>query len=344
MKSDNNVAKILGSPAWGSFRNLWGILIAVVVMCIFFSIMEPNFYTVTNFLTILRNSSINAMIAFGMTLVILMGGIDLSVPGTMASAGMVSTLVLRYQEQRTGPDPALFSDSQTFFMVTVSISAGLGVGILIGFFNGFFSSKFKIAPFIVTLAVSYITKGIALLSTRGTVVSVRVEAYNKMGTMMIGGIIPIQIVFMLGVFAILFICLNKTKYGRRVYAIGGNEQSARYSGIAVGRIKISSFMILGLLAAFGGIITCARMNSGQPTIGSNSELDAIAASILGGTSFTGGIGTLTGTMIGAIILYLIQNGLNLLSVDQFWQPVAKGIVILVAVYIDVQKYKQKQRA
>lgn len=338
----NNTNGIKSSSLYLSFKNLLGVLLSLAVMCVFISIIEPNFSTVDNLLIILRNSSVNAMIAFGMTFVILMGGIDLSVPGVMASAGMLSTLLLKNLAANIGPDPSLFTSSQTFGIVAVSILAGVALGAGIGFFNGTFSTKFKIAPFIVTLATAYITKGFALFLTKGSVVTVTVQQYNDFGNGMVGGVIPVQIVYMVIVFVIMFIVLNKTKYGRKVYAIGGNEQAARYSGIRVDRIKISSYTILGILGAFGGILTCARLNSGQPTIGTNGELDAIAATILGGTSFTGGVGTLTGTLIGAIMLYVIQNGLNLMGVDQFWQPMAKGTIILIAVYIDMLKYRKNK--
>ncbi|MDR1507305.1 MAG: ABC transporter permease [Treponema sp.] len=312
-------------------------------MCLIVAIIEPKFATMGNTLIILRNASVNAMIAFGMTFVILMGGIDLSVPGVMASAGMISTGVLQLLTGKSNLDPGNLGGVHAAGIIFVAIMAGLLVGLAVGFFNGFFSTKFKIAPFIVTLGTNYITGGVALLLTKGSVIAVRTPQFILMGTTLAGGVVPVQIVYLLIIFLVMFVILNNTKYGRRIFAIGGNEQAARYSGISADRIKISSFMILGVLAAFGGIITCARLQSGQPKIGTNAELDAIAAAILGGTSFTGGIGTLTGTLIGAIMLYVIQNGLNLMAVSQYWQPVAKGAVILIAVYVDVLKYTRRRK-
>lgn len=323
-----------------SIKDKLPILAALVIICIFVGLIEKNFATFDNAIIILRNSSINAIIAFGMTFVILMGGIDLSIPGVMASSGILSSYLLKTMVDNSLLKAETLSSSQIFFFVSISIIAGVALGVIFGLIGGTFSTKLKIAPFIVTLGLAYITRGIALLLTRGAVVSITVQAFNEFGNGILFGFLPTQIFYMLIIFVIMFVVLNKTKYGKHIYAIGGNEQTARYSGIPVDKIKISSYVIVGGLSAFGGILVTARLNSGQPTIGQNSELDAIAAVILGGTSFSGGIGTLGGTLIGAIILYVIQNGLNLLGVDQFWQPIAKGIVILIAVVIDRLKNNQ----
>ena len=295
-----------------------GVLIGLVGLFIFLSISTNTFLTPDNLIVVLRQVSINAMLAFGMTYVILMGDIDLSVGMVMAFSGIITTVALT-----RGNVP-----------LPMAVALGLSGGALIGIINGLIVSKLKLPSFIVTLSMSYIAKGFAYIISDGMPVSVDDPNFYAIGNGYLGPI-PYPVIYMIVVFVVLSFVLYRLKFGRKVYAIGGNLEAAKYSGINVARVKIISFLVLGMLAALGGIVQCARLFSGQPTIGVNAELDAIAAVILGGTSFSGGVGTLFGSLIGALLIGIINNGLNLLGVSSFWQNVAKGAVILLAVYIDV---------
>ena len=301
-------------------RMYLGVLIGLVGLFVFLSITTDTFLTPDNLIVVLRQVSINAMLAFGMTYVILMGDIDLSVGMVMAFSGIITTVALTRGEV---PLP-------------LAVTLGLGGGALVGIINGLIVSKLKLPSFIVTLSLSYIAKGFAYIISNGMPVSVENPSFYAIGNGYLGPI-PYPVIYMIVVFSVLSFVLYRLKFGRKVYAIGGNLEAAKYSGINVSRIKIISFLILGMLAALGGIVQCARLFSGQPTIGVNAELDAIAAVILGGTSFSGGVGTLFGSLIGALLIGIINNGLNLLGVSSFWQNVAKGSVILLAVYIDVMR-------
>ena len=216
------------------------------------------------------------------------------------------------------------------------------MGLAIGILNGIIVTKMKLAPFIVTLAMSYIARGFTYIVTGAKPVYMESEVFNEIGNGFLGPI-PLPIIYMIIVFLILFFILNRTKFGRHVYAIGGNEEAARFSGINIDKIRVITYAMVGVLSSMVGVIMCSKLYSGQPTIGMNAELDAIAAVILGGTSFMGGIGTLGGTLIGALVIGVINNGLNLLGVNSFWQSVAKGLIIILAVYIDVLKNRKKRK-
>jgi ribose transport system permease protein len=319
--SDLNIFEVL----WQFLKNNLGILAGLLVMCIGLSISTSTFLTTDNLILVLRQVSINAMVAFGMTYIIILGGIDLSVGGVMAMSGIITTLML-----------ARFN-----LPLPISIIIGLLSGMVVGLTNGIIIVKGKMPPFIVTLSIAYIARGLAYIFSNGKPISVQEPLFNVIGNGYIGPI-PYPIIYMIVALLILAFILYRTKFGRHLYAIGGNTEAAKFSGINVNKVQIISYTIIGFLAALGGIVLSARLYSGQPTIGVNGELDAIAAVILGGTSFSGGIGTLGGTLIGAVVIGIINNGLNLLGVNSFWQLVAKGVVILIAVYIDMLKKNRKQ--
>lgn len=313
---------------WRSFPvvqyvvNHLGILIGFIVLCLFFAVSTDTFLTGSNILTVLRQISINAIIAFGMTLVILIRGIDLSVGSIVAVTG---TLTVGLLVQGFGLPAALL--------------AGVLSGAVFGFLNGFITAKGKIPSFIVTLAMMTIARGIAYIYTDGR--PLRYDdspVFNAIGNGYVGPI-PVPIVIMLICLAAISILLNRTKFGRHVYAVGGNPEAAKFSGIPIKKIEIVVFTISGVLSALSGIILAARLNSGQPIAGQGFELDAIAAVVLGGTSFAGGIGRVGGTMIGALIIGVLSNGLNLLHVSFYYQLLIKGIVIIAAVYFDMMKKK-----
>jgi ribose transport system permease protein len=298
-----------------------GSTIGLVLIIVIVSALSSDFLTVNNLLNVLRQVSINALIAFGMTFVILTGGIDLSVGSMLAlSSAMVAQLMAK------GVDfvPALL--------------IGVIGGAIMGAFNGLMITKGKVAPFIATLASLTIFRGFTLVFTNGSPIT---GMNNDLSFQMFGkGYLfgfPIPVVTMLVVFAILLFVLRKTVFGRQTYAIGGNEEASILAGIKVDRVKVAIYSISGALSALAGIILISRLNSADPNAGASYELDAIAAVVLGGTSLSGGKGSILGTLIGALIIGVLNNGLNLLNVSPFYQLVVKGFVILLAVLIDRKK-------
>ncbi|PAD17165.1 ribose ABC transporter permease [Shouchella clausii] len=298
-----------------------GPFIGLFLIILIISILNPGFLSAPNLLNVLRQVSINALIAFGMTFVILTGGIDLSVGAILAFSGAVTATLLS-----SGMDPIL------------AILIGLLVGAALGAINGIIIAKGKVAPFIATLATMTIYRGATLMFTDGRPVSNLGD--STLFQMLGGGYffgIPMPAITMMISFVILYLILKKTTFGRRVYAVGGNEEASILSGIKVDRIKIYVYSLTGFLAAIAGVILTSRLNSAQPTAGTMYELDAIAAVVLGGTSLTGGKGWIVGTLIGALIIGVLNNGLNLLGVSSFFQQMVKGSVILLAVLLDRRK-------
>ena len=285
------------------------------------TILNPDFLSVSNLLNVLRQVSINAIIAFGMTFVILTGGIDLSVGSILALTGAVTAGMMA-----GGTDPIL------------AMLLGLILGALLGAVNGVLIAKGNVAPFIATLATMTIYRGLTLVYTEGRPISGFGDSltFQMLGKGYFLGI-PVPVVTMLISFGILYFILKKTTFGRRVYAVGGNEEASKLSGIKTGRIKIYVYSLTGFLSALAALILTSRLNSAQPTAGQMFELDAIAAVVLGGTSLTGGRGWIVGTLIGALIIGVLNNGLNLIGVSSFFQQVVKGLVILFAVLIDRKK-------
>lgn len=297
-----------------------GPLIGLCIIILILIIASPNFLTLTNILNVFRQVSINALIAFGMTFVILTGGIDLSVGATLALSGALTAGMLG-----AGFDPV------------TAVILGLGAGAAMGAVNGVLITKTNIAPFIATLATMTIYRGLALVYTDGRPIT----GFNSEFFTMIGGGylfgVPVPVIIMLVLFAALYFILRKTTFGRNVYAIGGNEEASRLSGIKTGRFKIYVYTLTGLLSALAGIILTSRLNSAQANAGTGYELDAIAAVVLGGTSLSGGRGWIVGTLVGALIIGVLNNGLNLMGVSSFYQQVVKGLVILLAVLLDRKK-------
>lgn len=304
-----------------SFLQKIGPFIGLLLIITVISILNPNFLTINNIFNVLRQVSINALIAFGMTFVILTGGIDLSVGSILALTGAVTAGLLA-----GGMDPIL------------AMSLGLLLGAILGAINGIIIAKGKVAPFIATLATMTIYRGLTLVYTEGKPISGLGDSlsFQLLGKGYFFGI-PVPIVTMVLSFGVLYFILKKTTFGRRVYAVGGNEEASKLSGINVDRIKIYVYSLTGALAALSALILTSRLNSAQPTAGTMFELDAIAAVVLGGTSLTGGRGWIVGTVIGALIIGVLNNGLNLIGVSSFFQQVVKGAVILIAVLLDRKK-------
>lgn len=298
-------------------KNL-GILVGLVVLMAVVSLLSDKFLKPSNMWNILRQISTNALLAFGMTFVILIGGIDLSVGPILAFSGVATAYML----------------STLNMPIWLAILASLVLCTLVGVFNGVIITTTGIAPFVVTLSVQQIFRGFAMLLAGGCPIRITNQAFIKIGTSYLGPV-AYPIIYMVIIMILCFILLNKTKFGRYIYAIGGNKNAAKFAGIKTERIEIIVYALSSFLAAVAGIVLAARMTAGVPATGEGYECDAIAAVVLGGASFTGGIGTIGGTLIGAIVIGVINNGLNMLNVDSFWQYVAKGIVILLAVMVDV---------
>lgn len=301
------------------FRSVgqYGIFLAFVIICLGLALSTPKFFTLSNLMIIGTQVSINALLAFGVTFVIITGGIDLSLGSMVAVTGVLA---------------ATFAHPDTY-PVIVPVFAGLAGGLILGAFNGMVITKSKVPPFIVTLGTMTIGRGLALILSKGRPISNLSDDFNFIGGGNIFGI-PFPIIILILAFAGCSVILNKTILGRYMYAVGGNEPAARASGIRVNHVKMWVYTICGLLSAMGGILLTSRITTGQPNAGAGFELDAIAAAIIGGTSTSGGTGTMTGTLIGALLIGVISNSLDLLNVTSYYQQVVMGAIIIGAVVLD----------
>ena len=307
------------------FKENMGTLIGLLAMCVILSLTTNGvFYSQRNLVNVLRQVSSNACLAFGMTFAIITGGIDLSVGSILALSGTLSAGFIAFNNMP----------------VAQAVILAIVIGTALGLFNGFVIAKTTIPPFIVTLAMMQIARGAAYIYSNGQPIRAMFPDYQIIGTGWLGPI-PYPVIYMIVFLIVCVILLSKTRFGRHVYAVGGNDKAAIFSGVNVARTKILVYTMSGFLAAFTGVVLCARMASGQPTAGQSFEMDAIAATVLGGTSMSGGVGKIGSTMIGVLIIGVLNNGLNLLGLNSFWQQIAKGIVILLAVYVDMLKKRRK---
>lgn len=294
-------------------------VIALIILMAVITIINSNFLTANNLLNLLLQVTSNALIAFGMTFVILTGGIDLSVGSILALSSALTAGLLG-----------------SGMPVTLAILISLILGCILGMMNGLLISYGKLAPFIVTLATMTIFRGATLVYTNGNPITKELSdtfLFQFLGQGYIVGI-PFPVIIMFIVFIVLYVLLHKTAFGKSVYAIGGNEKAAYISGVKLNKVKIIIYSISGIMASISGLIITSRLSSAQPTAGASYEMDAIAAVVLGGTSLSGGKGRILGTLIGALIIGVLNNGLNIIGVSAFWQQVVKGVVILIAVLID----------
>lgn len=306
--------------SWARLRpNLlgrYGLLWALGLLVLALSLLSPYFLTPANLLNVLRQVSINAILALGMTVVIVKGGIDLSVGSLLALAGALAAGL-----SLSGLPPAL------------AMGAGIGVAVALGALQGLLVAYAGLPPFIVTLAGLTVFRGLTLVYTDGRPITGLPEAFLFLGNGTLLGL-PVPVAIM-GVFLLLtHLLLGQTSWGRYLYAIGGNEEAARLSGVPVARIKVFAYAYSGLAAGLAALVLTGRLNSAQPTAGTGFELDAIAAAVVGGTSLAGGRGTAWGTFLGALIIGVLNNGMNLLNVSSFYQLIAKGVVIVLALLVD----------
>ena len=294
-------------------------VIALIILMAVITIINSNFLTANTLLNLLLQVTSNALIAFGMTFVILTGGIDLSVGSILALSSALTAGLLG-----------------SGMPVTLAILISLILGCILGMMNGLLISYGKLAPFIVTLATMTIFRGATLVYTNGNPITKGLSdtfLFQFLGQGYIVGI-PFPVIIMFIVFIVLYVLLHKTAFVKYVYAIGGNEKAAYISGVKLNKVKIIIYSISGIMASISGLIITSRLSSAQPTAGASYEMDAIAAVVLGGTSLSGGKGRILGTLIGALIIGVLNNGLNIIGVSAFWQQVVKGVVILIAVLID----------
>jgi ribose/xylose/arabinose/galactoside ABC-type transport system permease subunit len=300
-------------------RNLlkkYGLLIAFLILSIVFSLTSPVFITEQNILNILNQVSINAILAIGVTFVIIIGGIDLGLGSYVALTGCLAALLAQSSEG-----------------ILLPITVGIMAGLVIGCINGLIITKGKLAAFIVTLGMMTIARGGALVISGGRPISNLSASFNHIaGGTILGIQIPILIVLV--ILFLSYFTLKKTVFGRYVYAVGGNAEAARASGININKIKMYVYILCGGLAGLAGIIQASRITTGQPSIGVGYELDAIAAAVIGGTSLSGGSGKIMGTIIGALIIGVINNGLDLLNVPSYFQQIIKGLIIIGALLLD----------
>ena len=294
-------------------KNNIGILAGLVILCIGLSLLTDKFATATNFFNIVKQITINLYLACGMTFVILLGGIDLSVGSVIAVAGCVSAGMATWNG----------------LPVPVAILIGIVCGVLIACLNALIVSRTTIPAFITTLATMNIGRGIARVYTDNQTISVLQPSYTFLGTGKIFGI-PVQLFMIIAIILLCSFILNRTQLGKHIYAVGGNKTAAEYSGINTKRVTFFVFVFSGLLAAIAGILTCGRTFSATISMGQSAEMDAIAAVVL----MSGGKGRISGTVIGVLIIGVLNNGMNLLGIDSSWQYIVQGIVILIAVYID----------
>ena len=324
--------KFMNTKSLNAYFVKFQSLIALFLLCLIISVLSDKFLTMTNGWNVMRQISVNICISTGMTLIVLTAGIDLSVGAVLALSGAMAAGLLK--NGIAIPSQNLYIGFTLLGAILVGMTTGAGLGV----FNGWAITKFNLPPFVVTLAMLTIARGLTMLWTEGFPISELGESFAYLGTGWFLGIpVPVWISGIIVLIAV--IATKKTRFGRYIYAIGGNENAARLSGIDINRIKIAVYGIAGMLAGIGGLLVTSRLDSAQPNAGMSYELDSIAAVVIGGTSLSGGRGSILGTVQGAIIIGVLNNGLVLLNVSPFWQQVVKGIVILLAVIIDKSNSK-----
>jgi ribose transport system permease protein len=310
-------------------------LLALALMVLVLSLLSDRFLTPENGWNILRQISVNLCLSVGMTLVILSGGIDLSVGAILGLAGAVAAGLLKSGVALPGTDLLLQ------FTTSGAILAAILVGAAAGGVNGLAITRFGLPPFVATLGMLSIARGLTMLWTGGFPITGLGDGFGHLGTGVFLGM-PVPVWIMVGLTLVFVVVTRRTRFGRHLYAVGGNERAARLTGLNVPRIKLAVYTLAGALAGVAGLIVTARLDSAQPNAGLGYELDSIAAVVIGGTSLSGGRGSIWGTVLGCLIIGVLNNGLFLLNVSPFWQQVIKGLVILLAVAIDKLNARQRE--
>ena len=313
------------------YAQRFGIVIALVLLCVVLTFANEYFLTARNILNVLRQTSINGILAIGMTFVILTRGIDLSVGSLVALAGVTSAAFA------TTSSISAFAGGA--YPVVVPLLVGLVVGGAMGAISGLFVARYNVPSFVATLGMLSSARGLTLLFSDGRPIPALTDSYRWIGTGDVFGI-PMPVVIFAIVFVISWYVLDYTRFGRRVYAAGGNPHAAKVSGISVSRIRLSVYVISGVFAGLAGMILAARTGSALPQAGVAYELDAIAAVVIGGTSLAGGVGHVAGTLVGALLIGVVNNGLDLMGVESYYQQVIKGVLIVAAVLLDQSRNRQ----
>lgn len=301
------------------------LLLSLIGLCIISTIISPVFLSVNNLMNVLRTASLTAICAMGYMFVILLGEMDLSVGSMQAVVGIVSVMILNFTKN-----------------VPAALLGGIIAGAVLGCINGLLVTKAGINSLIASLGTMAILRGSAYIITNGISIQANIPGFEVLGTGYVGPF-PIPFLIAVVIFAALYFVLNKTVFGRNIYAVGGNNSAARLCGINVGRIKMAAYIIVGVLTALSGYILACRLNSAQPNAGDGFEFQVISAVVLGGVSLSGGKGNLTGAVIGVLILSVLSNVLVLAGVSSFYQEVSRGIVILLAVYIDSRNKRMAEK-
>lgn len=323
-KDKQNMIKAMGAK---QFFDRFGMLCVLILICAVITIANEKFLTFGNWQNLVRQISINGILALGMTFVILSGGIDLSIGPVVALSGVIAAKFMRDHES---------------VPIVVPILLAILVCAVLGMFYGSVISWSGLPPFVVTLSIMQIARGIALAYTDGQPIIIKNTAFRMIGQGEVFNIIPVPFILFMAIFLLSLFLLKQTRFGRYIYAIGGNADAARASGVNVRKYNTLVYMLNAAFVGLAGLILAARTQSGQPAVGQGFECDAIAAVVIGGTSMSGGIGGVTGTIIGILIIGVINNGLNLLGVSSYYQTVAKGLMILTAVLLDVVTKKVKK--
>ncbi|MBR2802693.1 MAG: ABC transporter permease [Erysipelotrichaceae bacterium] len=330
MSEKNSTLKnILASnnPVIQYIRRNGGIIIGFFILCVIIQINTPQFLTWSNIVSVLRQISTNLYLASAITMILIAGGIDLSAGAVVSlSSVVVATCMVNIG-----------------LPIPLAILCAVVLGALIGFVNGTIVYKTGLPPFIVTYSMQCICQGIAYVVTGAQPIRLTDKSFIFLGTGFVGGIIPMPLVYLAVILLFVWYVLNRTKLGRHIYATGGNEKAAEFSGVNIKHVRWFVYSFSGIMAALAGVVLSARMYSGQPAVGADAAMDAIASVVLGGTSMAGGRGFIGGTIIGALLIGVMNNGLNLAGIDSYWQMVAKGIIILIAVYVDFVKQGKKLR-
>lgn len=309
-----------------AFMRRYGVFFVLLMMVVIMAVVSPVFRTWSNTISILLQVAINGILALGMVFVITAGGIDLSIGSMLALAGSIVGVMLT-------ADPTQIPQACALAVVTCAA---------FGFVNGVLVAKFDMFPFVVTLSTQLVIRGLAYIITGGYSLTLSSKPFRQIGGGKLLNVIPYPVLVFAFLAIVAYILLHKTRFGRYVYAVGGNMQAAIASGVNVFWTRVYTFILMGFCAGVAGVIMCSRISAGQPNVGAGYETDAIAACVIGGTSFAGGISTIPGTVIGILIIGVIYNGMNLLRINTYWQTIAKGLLIIGAVMLDKAMTKRRK--